>query len=89
MKKICKILIAENQVMMSTFYLDWLRDNMTSGEYFKSINIETELALDRAYRFHETGKISLEEYQDVKAYIDITHKKFLNQHTKEQYYGKN
>lgn len=89
MKKISKILIAQNQVLMATFYLDWLRDDMTSEEYFKSINVQTELSLDRAYRYLETNKIMLEEYQDLKAYIEITHKKFLNQHTKEQYNGKN
>ena len=74
---------------MATFYLDWLRDDMSSEDYFKSINVQTSLSLDRAYRYLESSKINLEEYQDLKAYIDITHKKFLNQHTKEQYYGKN
>ena len=89
MKKSSKILIAQNQVIMATFYLDWLRGDMSSEDYFKSINVETELALNRAYHDHERCYINLEEYQEVKANLEITHKRFLNQHTKEQYYGKN
>lgn len=77
MKRSTQITTAEHSLLCNQSYLELLKNQMTPSEYILTINSHSQLASDRLYRFHESKKISLEEFTEAKSIVTRVHTSYL------------
>lgn len=77
MKRITQILTAEHSLLCNQSYLELLKREMTQSDYVLVISTHSQLANDRLYRYHESNRISLDEFTEAKSIITRVHTSYL------------
>lgn len=77
MKRSTQITTAEHSLLCNQAYLELLRSQMTQSEYVVTINTNSQLANDRLYRYHESKRIGLDEFNEAKGIITRVHTSYL------------
>ena len=77
MKRSAQITTAEHSLLCNQVYLELLKRETTQSDYVITITNITELANARLYRFHESSKITLDDFMEAKSIVARVHKSYL------------